>query len=126
MTRVLAIEDNAGDAYLIQHALHGLSFPVDLTVARDGEEAIRMLSDSGSGLDLIILDINIPKIDGHAVLERVGPIAAPVVVFSSTSDPNEIKRARELGAQQCFSKPGDLEEFTSVVQGMVLRYARTA
>jgi len=126
MTRVLAIEDNAGDAYLIQHALRGLSFPVDLTIARDGEEAIRLLSDSGSILDLIILDINIPKIDGHAVLERIGPIATPVVVFSSTADPREIKRARELGARQCFSKPGDLQEFTSMVQGMVMQYVTTA
>jgi len=126
MTRVLAIEDNAGDAYLIQHALSGLSFPVDLMVARDGEEAIKLLSDVGAIPDLIILDINIPKIDGHSVLERVGPIASPVVVFSSSSDPREIKRARELGARQCISKPGDLEEFTSVVQGMVLQYVKRA
>ena len=71
-----------------------------------------MLTDPPIQPNLIILDLNIPKITGTALLEqwRVGLI--PVVVLSSTTNPAEKARSLALGAREFVSKPTDLDEFT--------------
>jgi DNA-binding response OmpR family regulator len=62
---ILLVEDNAGDAVLIRQILADASVPVNLHIARDGEQALSMLSDSHFQPALIILDLNIPRITGR-------------------------------------------------------------
>jgi two-component system response regulator len=67
---ILLVEDNAGDAVLIRQILADASVPVNLPIVRDGEQAPTLLSDPHFQPALIILDLNIPRISGAALLER--------------------------------------------------------
>jgi CheY-like chemotaxis protein len=121
--RVLLVEDNVGDALLTGQALADCSPPVELTIARDGEQALRMLSERNYKPDLIILDLNIPKIPGHVVLERYPTKTTPVVVFSAYWNDVDLDRAFALGVREYIHKPSDLDAFKTVVCGMVQKWA---
>jgi DNA-binding NtrC family response regulator len=120
---VLLVEDNAGDTLLIQQTLAEGSIPVKLHVARDGEQALQMLDNPEFTPGLIILDLNIPRIPGSAVLERYHSAKTPIVIFSSSWNEAEISRAMDLGAREFAQKPTDLQAFSDVVCGMVERWA---
>jgi DNA-binding NtrC family response regulator len=120
---VLLVEDNAGDTLLIQQTLAEGPIPVRLHVARDGEQALLMLDDPDFSPGLIILDLNIPRIPGSAVLERYHSQKTPIVIFSSSWNEAEISRAMELGAREFAQKPTDLQAFGDVICGMVERWA---
>jgi len=120
---ILLVEDNAGDAVLIRQILADASIPVNLHIVRDGEQALTLLSDPQFKPDLIILDLNIPRVTGLALLERWRSQQTPVVVFSSSSNDAERARVMELGAREFIQKPTDLEAFASIVRGIVERYA---
>jgi chemotaxis family two-component system response regulator Rcp1 len=120
---VLLIEDNAGDAKLIRQALYDFRPPVHLHVARDGEQALFMMTNPPVQPDLIILDLNIPKITGTALLKRLSVGTTPVVVFSSTKNPSEKERSLALGAREFVSKPMDLDEFSEAVRKIVDTWA---
>jgi two-component system response regulator len=120
---VLLVEDNAGDTLLVQQTLAEGAIPVRLHVARDGEQALQMLDDPDFNPGLIILDLNIPRIPGSAVLERYHSIKTPIVIFSSSWNEAEVNRAMELGAREFVQKPTDLKAFNEVVCGMVEKWA---
>ncbi len=120
---ILLVEDNAGDAVLIRQILAEASVPVNLHIARDGEQAVTMLSDADFRPALIILDLNIPRITGPALLEQWKSLNTPVVVFSSSLNDAERARVLELGAREFIQKPTDIEEFTAAVCGIVRRWA---
>jgi CheY-like chemotaxis protein len=119
---VLLIEDNAGDTLLIQQTLAEGSIPVNVHVATDGEQALEMLNNPEFRPGLIILDLNIPRIPGSAVLERCQS-KTPIVIFSSSWNQAEVNRALELGAREFARKPTELQAFTDTVCGMVERWA---
>ena len=123
---VLLIEDNAGDTLLIGQILAECQLPVRLHVARDGEQALQMLADTNLKPSLIVLDLNIPKISGNAVLKRYKSRVVPVVVFSSSWNTDEIQEALALGACQYVKKPTDIQAFTDAVCGMMLKWAGLA
>jgi CheY-like chemotaxis protein len=125
-THILIAEDNPGDVRLIRLALEETkNWPTHVSVARDGEQAIAMLEaragQAGSGhtpgLDLIILDYNLPKRSGAEVLKmirRTEPLQTiPVVVLSSS--PEYFLREKMQGANveaTCYiTKPPDFDEF---------------
>ncbi len=120
--KILLIEDNPGDVILIQQILTATLASVEIRVAMDGEQALRMLCDTDLNPDLIILDLNIPKVPGIAILAQCKP-AAPVVVFSSSSNPTEIQRVTELGVREFVHKPIDFDEFEKVVKRMIQDWA---
>jgi CheY-like chemotaxis protein len=78
---VLLVEDNAGDALLIGQALTECQISVHLHIARDGEQALQILKEPDFHPDLVILDLNIPKISGHTVLSLYQPKKTAVIVF---------------------------------------------
>jgi CheY-like chemotaxis protein len=120
--QILLIEDGAGDILLIKQVLSQAPLLIRLRVAMDGEQALQVLADPSFKLDLIILDLNIPKVSGLEVLERFKP-TAPVVVFSSSSNPIEIQKAMELGVREFVQKPNDLQEFAKAVLKMIRDWA---
>ena len=77
-----------------------------------------MLADSEFKPALIILDLNIPKVVGLDLLARSKPMA-PVVVFSSSSNPTEVQEAMELGVREYEQKPSDFQEFEKAVMKMI-------
>jgi DNA-binding response OmpR family regulator len=120
---ILLVEDNAGDAVLIRQILAEAAVPVNLHIVRDGEQALTLLSDAQFRPALIILDLNIPRISGMALLHQWKTVRTPIVVFSSSLNDAERSRALELGAREFIPKPTDIEAFTTAVCGIVERYA---
>ena len=123
IVQVLLVEDNAGDALLAGQALADCPIPVKLTVARDGEQALSMLSDHDYKPDLIILDLNIPKIPGHVLFQRYPGNKTPIVVFSAYWNDLDLDRAFALGVREYVQKPSDLDVFKAAVCGMVQKWA---
>jgi chemotaxis family two-component system response regulator Rcp1 len=119
-SEVLLVEDNAGDALLIGEALAECETPVHVQIAQDGEQALRILEESDFMPDLIILDLNIPKISGYAVLASLWK--TPVVVFSASQNEAEVGRALSLGAKEFIHKPLDLDDYKTAVAGMFQKW----
>jgi DNA-binding response OmpR family regulator len=119
---ILLIEDNQDDVLLIRLAVAEASATASLRVARNGEEAIAILEDPDFLPSLIILDLNIPRVAGPALLERWRGGAIPVVVFSSSQSEAEKARVLKLGAREFVHKPSDLDEFVGAVGLIVERW----
>jgi len=120
--QVLLVEDNAGDALLTSQTLAECPVPVHLHIARDGEQALMMLSSNDFTPDLIILDLNIPRIPGNVVLERYQGRGTPIVVFSSSWNEAEIQHALKLGAREFVQKPTDIQAFIDAVCGIIQKW----
>lgn len=126
-SEVLLVEDNAGDALLVGQALSDGPRPVHLHIVRDGEQALQFLEQPDFKPDLIILDLNIPKISGYTVLALYPPKKnkTPIVVFSASENEADVSRAFSLGAQDFVHKPMDLDEYKTAVSRMILKWVRT-
>lgn len=114
---VLLVEDNPGDVYLTRQVLLKGNLPVRLHVAQDGVEALQFLAVDGMQLDLILLDLNMPRLSGPSLLSRV-PVDVPVVVFRSSANPEEIRICLERGARAFVRKPLDLAAFENTARGL--------
>jgi CheY-like chemotaxis protein len=121
-SEVLLVEDNAGDALLIGQALADYPAPVHLRIARDGEQALQMLGEPGFMPDLIILDLNIPRISGYGVLASYLARKTPVVVFSASQNEADVGRVLSLGAKDFVRKPLDLDDYKTAITGMVEKW----
>jgi two-component system response regulator len=126
--RILMVEDNEPDAYLMKTALRAAQIDFELTHAKDGALALAMLDDasarsSGPVADLIFLDLNMPKIDGLALLAAMrrhpASAAVPIAVLSSSLSRDDMTRAIELGANRYLVKPIELNEFINAIGGAV-------
>lgn len=122
--RMLLVEDNPGDAELTRDALASSKIHIDLSVVVDGAEALDYLFHRGKHVDaavpdLILLDLNLPKLNGRQVLEEVKNNeqlrAIPIVVLTSSDAPNDIAETYRLGANCYVTKPLDLSAFQSIV-----------
>jgi len=130
MRHVLLAEDNPGDVILIREALRSAGFEFELTVQQDGE---RMLShiemiDKGEKTcpDVVLLDLNLPKTSGHALLERMRAHGLckdiPVIIVTSSDSIKDRETAVRLGASDYFRKATDYDEFMRLGP-LVKRYA---
>ena len=119
---IFLVEDNPADVLLTRQALSQYPIPLNIQVARDGEQALQTLTSPEFKPKLIILDLNMPKVDGHTVLERYHSKDVPVVIFSSGSNELEVQRALELGAREYVKKPIGLRPFVDAVCGIVDRW----
>jgi len=123
---VLLIEDNLGDIVLIRDAVNRLSVPVNLYLALDGHQALLMLSNPRFQPDLIVLDLNIPKISGTELLDLWKGYRTPVVVLTSSMNPEERKLCLSSGACQFVTKPVVLEEFEQAVGRIIEQWGLRA
>jgi CheY-like chemotaxis protein len=121
--QILLVEDQAGDILLTRHVLAEQLVPVKVHVAMDGQQAVNMLADPAFLPDLIILDLNIPRISGRELLGQRKLRDVPVVVFSSLWNEADARRALELGAREYVSKPIDIDRYTHAVWGMIEKWA---
>ena len=122
---ILLAEDNLGDILLIKEVLKLSKFKVHLTVARDGAEAWSLLTQEPhfSGRrepDLILLDLNMPKLDGRELLglvkEHPGLKHIPVLVLTSSHEDRDMTSSYERHANFYIVKPMDLDHFAIVVK----------
>jgi CheY-like chemotaxis protein len=120
--RVLVVEDNLPDVMLIEESLREMGCAYQLTHYSDGEEAVSKLSSKNSdpsNFDVIILDINMPRISGLEVLSDLRKNehyrSTPILVLTSSLSPAEQNEALRLGASGFVKKPSDLFGFLSEV-----------
>ena len=126
--QILLIEDNADDRDLTIRALKKSNVPNSVAVAGDGAEALTMLL--GDGHDdqdlpaLILLDLNMPKVDGFEVLRRIRADrwtrVVPVVILTSSIAEDDVRSAYDLGANGYVRKPIDYRKFTETINAVGL------
>jgi chemotaxis family two-component system response regulator Rcp1 len=127
LPQVLLVDDNPADVGLAREALVGGRHQSRISHVMDGEEAMAYLHRTGQYADavrpdLVILDLNLPKKDGRAVLAEAKAdkslCTIPIVVFSTSRLMLDIARSYELGANCYVSKPGNLNDYFLVVQAI--------
>jgi len=117
---ILLVEDNRGDAQLASMAFRDARIENHLTVAATGEEALELLRDpTRRPPDLVLLDLNLPKLSGRDVLAAIKDDARlmhiPVIVLSASENEQDIARSYDLHATAYIVKPLTLEKFRDVV-----------
>ncbi len=119
---IFLVEDNPADVLLVRVALSQVPSPLELLVANDGEQALEMLSSPDFQPQLIILDLNMPRVDGQTVLQQYQQKKIPIVIFSSTQNKAEVQKALALGAREYVQKPIGFEPYADAVRGIVKRW----
>ena len=125
--QVLLVEDSPGDALLVREAMSAVSASSKLHVVGDGAEALEFLNGEGeyAGLpspDLILLDLNLPIMDGKEALRRIKAHPQwkkiPVAILSTSDSEEDIANSYELSANCYIVKPMDMESFRDVVRAI--------
>lgn len=126
-SKILLVEDNEGDIVLTTEAFEEVDFKTNLIVARNGKEALNYLSleERNSFLnlpDLILLDINLPLLNGHEVLHHIKQNKftkhIPVIILTTSSSSNDINATYDNHANCFITKPADINEFFDVINLM--------
>jgi two-component system, chemotaxis family, response regulator Rcp1 len=127
LVQILLVEDSPADIELTREALADVKLANDLHVARDGVEALDFLHkrnghEGAPRPDLILLDLNLPRKDGRAVLEEVKNDSSlrriPVVVLTTSGEDEDILRAYDLQVNSYIRKPVGLDRFVEVVRSL--------
>jgi chemotaxis family two-component system response regulator Rcp1 len=124
---VLLVEDSPGDVRLTQEAFRDANTAIHLHIAIDGVEAMAFLKREGTHIhvprpDLILLDLNLPKMDGREVLAHIKEDPSlktiPTVILTTSEAEADIVRSYELQANCYLNKPVQLEEFENLVKSI--------
>jgi CheY-like chemotaxis protein len=123
---LLLVEDNEAEVYLFREACSEFATPRCVEVANTGEAALDYLFRRGQYVharrpDLVILDLNLPRVSGWEVLSTMKQDeslrAIPVIIASTSAEPEDVQRAYDLGAACYLQKPHDFERYIEMVQG---------
>lgn len=124
---VLLIEDSPGDVRLTQEAFREANPAIRLHVANDGVEAMAFLQREGAHAraprpDIILLDLNLPRMDGREVLARIKEDDAlktiPTVILTTSDAEADITKSYQLKANCYLTKPVQLDQFESLVKSI--------
>jgi len=130
---VLSVEDSDADFYLLQMAIKEADIAVQVCRVQDGEEALCFLERSGKHAGaprphLILLNINMPRRNGLEVLEYIRSHESvreiPVVMFTTSSDGTDRKRALALGAEAFLTKPLTYDQLITDLSAVCARFLR--
>ncbi|HEY5367704.1 MAG TPA: response regulator [Hanamia sp.] len=123
--QILLVEDNEGDIVLTLEALKAAKVVNGVHVVKDGEAALQYLRKEGKYKnmetpDLILLDLNLPKVDGMEVLTEmendVGLVVIPVVMLTTSDSEKDILKSYQHHANCFITKPVDFDKFMHVVR----------
>jgi len=134
-TSILHVEDDPNDVLLVQRAFRKTNLALSIQNVTDGETATRYLAGDGEFLDrehfplpsLLLLDLKLPRKNGFEVLDwlRSQPVPLkrlPVIILSSSSQPVDVNRAYELGANAYMVKPAGFEELSKAINVLALHW----
>ena len=123
---ILLVEDNPADQKLTERAFKKSQFPVDLKFAGDGEIALEYLNKVKENIkgfpepDIILMDINLPKMDGKQALKIIKQDAKwssiPVIMLTTSEHEKDVMESYQLGVNAYLSKPINHKEFVNVIQ----------
>ena len=123
--QILLVEDNEGDIVLTSEAFEESSCKVNIQVARNGKEAINILFDQNEDAqlpDLILLDINLPLLNGHEVLKKIKENEKtrhiPVAILTTSSAISDINLTYENFANCFITKPADINDFFETINAL--------
>jgi chemotaxis family two-component system response regulator Rcp1 len=125
--QILLVEDNPGDVRLTQEAFRDTTMSLHLHVASDGVEAMAFLRREGTHAeahrpDLILLDLNVPKMDGREVLAHIknhdGLKMIPTIILTTSESEADIVESYRLHANCYLSKPVELDAFEALVKSV--------
>ncbi len=130
---ILLVEDTEADEVLIKRSLKKSGVVNDINVARDGAEAIEYLFGDGwedrALPTLVLLDLKLPKLDGHQVLEKIRENERtkllPVVILTSSDEESDIVRSYKGGANSYVQKPVNFDELSTAVRNLGLYWMVT-
>ena len=123
---ILLVEDNEGDIVLTTEALEESKIINTVSIARNGKEALDYLLAHGQFQErresdlpaVIILDLNMPEMDGFEFLRRVKAVpkltSIPVVVLTTSQFDRDLSQSYALGANSCLTKPGEFEQLVKI------------
>lgn len=124
---LLLVEDNEGDIVLTTEALEEGKIKNTLSVVRDGWEAMQYLEqkngyENAKMPDLILLDINLPKVNGHEVLKHIKTHKElkhiPVIMLTTSSDETDVVKSYENHSNCYITKPVDINNFLEVISSI--------
>jgi two-component system, chemotaxis family, response regulator Rcp1 len=123
LVRILLVEDSLADVELTLDALKDARVPNEVTVVRDGAAALAHLrSKEISSPDLVILDLNLPRVSGIEVLAVMKADESlrriPVTVLTTSAAESDVAKTYDLGANCFLTKPVDIDEFVHVVKSI--------
>ncbi len=122
---ILLVEDDPGDVVMTREAFQDYKIRNQLHVVNDGAEAMAFLRQEGEFAgrprpDLVLLDLNLPRMDGREVLEAIKSdpelASIPVVVLTTSENEDDVLRSYSLHANAYVTKPVDFERFIEVVR----------
>jgi CheY-like chemotaxis protein len=122
---VLLVEDDPGDVMMTREAFHDYKLHNELHVVSDGAEAMAFLRQEGEYAgrprpDLVLLDLNLPRMDGRQVLEAIKSdpelASIPVVVLTTSENEDDVLRSYSLHANAYVTKPVDFQRFIEVIR----------
>ena len=122
---ILLVEDDPGHARLIEKNLRRANLTNEIVHVTDGQQAIDYLFSNGRAKSLLVLlDLNLPVLDGYQVLERMKKNEhtkrIPVIILTTTDDTREVARCYELGCNVYVTKPVDYEQFSEAIRKLGL------
>lgn len=121
--QILIAEDNLADLKLIKSAFEEINLHAEITIVKDGQELLDFFeNDNIEDLGLVLLDLNLPKIDGMDILKKFYTDDVlkkiPIVVFTSSNDYDKIITCYEFGANACIKKPEEIGEFSKIIRAI--------
>jgi CheY-like chemotaxis protein len=128
---ILLAEDDEGHAYLVKQNLYDSGIANAILHVRDGQEALDFIRAEGAyhgrvpnGPLLLLLDINMPRVDGVEVLRQLkadhATAQVPVIMLTTTDDPREVRRCYDLGCSSYVTKPVAYEKFVEAIRHLGL------
>jgi CheY-like chemotaxis protein len=135
---ILLVEDNPADVQITQRALRASALPSQLLVVRDGQEAVDYLLRQGAFAqdpgwrrpDLVLLDLNLPRLTGRQVLDQIRTTpalrAVPVVILTTSRRQEDVQEMYAAGANTYIEKPRDFGRFVEVLQTIQRYWLETA
>ncbi|HMJ47251.1 MAG TPA: response regulator [Ferruginibacter sp.] len=128
--RILLIEDDLDDIELLQEALKSGGVSYEMEIIHDGSDALNYLRDNGEGPDIIILDLNLPKVHGREVILEIKSIPAfkhiPLLILSTSSSKEDMDYAYKNGATKYLVKPSNVQQINETVNAIVSMYNENA
>lgn len=123
---VLVADDDTDDQFMLKEAFSSLNFDKEIRTVENGEELLDYLSKKGKYDEetlpfpkLILLDLNMPKIDGRQCLrlikENPDYCKIPIIIFSTSNNPEDISQSYELGANSYIIKPYSYNELVEII-----------
>jgi CheY-like chemotaxis protein len=121
--KILLIEDDKDDVDLLREAFDTNQVNYDIDVVTEGDKAIPYLETTHELPDVIVMDLNLPKLHGREILSKINGSAQlsaiPIVVLTTSSLQDDIRFSYSMGAKQYITKPNTIEGFNQAVQSIV-------